>query len=216
MPVDLTCQPCIIELIRRCDEETTFVSTTGPLIEGNLPIDLLNTEEELWGVWHDYIDTPEAFCTWLTDEELAGAVSKVQLPFEVEVWSPGEIEKVHALRAELRENLVRASKKRQPSSKFVKQLESYVRKAPFTMRLLEGRVVYVPVGNPVEKLCSLVAADILRMIDVGQVARLRKCDNPKCMFMFVDTSGRRKWCSMQRCGNRAKVTRHLRRQAEES
>ncbi|WP_127070567.1 CGNR zinc finger domain-containing protein [Pelagibacterium lentulum] len=38
--------------------------------------------------------------------------------------------------------------------------------------------------------------------------RLRAC--PRCGWLFVDTSrgGRRRWCSMQTCGNREKASRH--------
>jgi predicted RNA-binding Zn ribbon-like protein len=186
------------------------VSTIGPLVEGRLALDLVNTEEELWGVEYDYIDSVQTFCNWLTDEELAGAVSKVQLPFEVEVWSSVELEQVHHFRDEVRTGLKQAIKNGEVSAALVKNLESYVEKAPLTMKLFEGRVVYIPVGNPVERLCCLVAADILRTIGEGKIGRLRKCDNPKCRYMFLDTSGRRKWCSMRKCGNRAKVTRHLR------
>lgn len=37
--------------------------------------------------------------------------------------------------------------------------------------------------------------------------RLRQCAASDCPLLFVDTSrgGRRRWCSMQRCGNRHKV-----------
>lgn len=187
-----------------------MVSTTGPLVEGNLALDLVNTEEELWGVDHDYIGSPEMFCNWLTDEELAGAVTKVQLPFEVEVWSLENMEQVHHFRDEVRTGLKRVTERGEASAELVKRLESHVEKAPLTMKLLEEGVVYIPVGNPVEQLCSLVAADILRLIGDGQIKRLRNCENPKCKFMYIDTSGRRKWCSMRKCGNRAKVTRHLR------
>jgi predicted RNA-binding Zn ribbon-like protein len=44
--------------------------------------------------------------------------------------------------------------------------------------------------------------------------RLRMCEGDDCYLMFYDTSrpGNRRWCSMQRCGNRHKVgtyrTRH--------
>jgi predicted RNA-binding Zn ribbon-like protein len=36
---------------------------------------------------------------------------------------------------------------------------------------------------------------------------VRKCENPECILFFYDTSKNhtRRWCSMQRCGNRAKV-----------
>lgn len=38
--------------------------------------------------------------------------------------------------------------------------------------------------------------------------RLRSC--PRCEWLFLDTSrgGKRRWCSMQICGNREKVARH--------
>ena len=38
--------------------------------------------------------------------------------------------------------------------------------------------------------------------------RLRSC--PRCGWLFVDVSrgGKRRWCSMQTCGNREKVSRH--------
>ncbi|TKT69418.1 CGNR zinc finger domain-containing protein [Aquamicrobium sp. LC103] len=38
--------------------------------------------------------------------------------------------------------------------------------------------------------------------------RLHAC--PRCGWLFVDTSrgGRRRWCSMQTCGNREKASRH--------
>lgn len=42
--------------------------------------------------------------------------------------------------------------------------------------------------------------------------RLRSC--PRCGWLFLDTSrgGRRRWCSMQTCGNREKVSRYRQRE----
>lgn len=49
-------------------------------------------------------------------------------------------------------------------------------------------------------------------IDVlsGDTSRLRQCAGPNCRLLFLDTSrpGNRRWCSMQRCGNRHKVNSH--------
>ncbi|MDX1647488.1 MAG: CGNR zinc finger domain-containing protein [Longimicrobiales bacterium] len=44
-------------------------------------------------------------------------------------------------------------------------------------------------------------------------SRLRSCDAPDCRRWFVDTSkgGRRRWCSMARCGNRMKAARYRER-----
>jgi predicted RNA-binding Zn ribbon-like protein len=41
-------------------------------------------------------------------------------------------------------------------------------------------------------------------------ARVRRCANDKCLWLFVDESrnGTRRWCDMSSCGNRAKAHRH--------
>ncbi|GLZ78589.1 hypothetical protein Afil01_33960 [Actinorhabdospora filicis] len=46
--------------------------------------------------------------------------------------------------------------------------------------------------------------------------RIRKCANPDCLLWFHDVSknGRRRWCSMEGCGNRAKAARHAARVVE--
>jgi predicted RNA-binding Zn ribbon-like protein len=51
------------------------------------------------------------------------------------------------------------------------------------------------------------AAELLTSADID---RVRECDGRGCGWMFLDTSkaGRRRWCSMAICGNRAKARRH--------
>jgi len=43
----------------------------------------------------------------------------------------------------------------------------------------------------------------------GELDRIRRCANPACARVFIDTSrnGSRRWCSMGTCGNRAKAAR---------
>lgn len=40
--------------------------------------------------------------------------------------------------------------------------------------------------------------------------KVRRCANPECGWLFLDDSraGKRRWCSMSSCGNRAKARRH--------
>jgi len=66
-----------------------------------------------------------------------------------------------------------------------------------------------------------VARDAVRLLDEvgfagGDESRLRRCSNPECGLVYHDESrGRtRRWCSMQRCGNRAKVRAHRARLAQ--
>ncbi|HEY6983099.1 CGNR zinc finger domain-containing protein [Reyranella sp.] len=48
--------------------------------------------------------------------------------------------------------------------------------------------------------------------------RVRRCANPECGWLFLDDSraGKRRWCSMSACGNRAKARRHYHRSKEEA
>jgi predicted RNA-binding Zn ribbon-like protein len=47
--------------------------------------------------------------------------------------------------------------------------------------------------------------------------RVRRCANPDCGWLFLDDSraGKRRWCSMAACGNRAKARRHYHKSKEE-
>ncbi len=44
----------------------------------------------------------------------------------------------------------------------------------------------------------------------GELQRVRKCADPRCARVFFDGSrnGKRRWCDMKTCGNRAKAARH--------
>lgn len=64
-----------------------------------------------------------------------------------------------------------------------------------------------------DQILGAAARDAIELI--GQsVDRLRECHADDCSLLFVDTSrpGSRRWCSMQRCGNRNKVKSYRNRQ----
>jgi predicted RNA-binding Zn ribbon-like protein len=57
---------------------------------------------------------------------------------------------------------------------------------------------------------ALSARELLLALPPG---RLRICAGDECGWLFLDSSkaGRRRWCSMADCGNRAKARRHYAR-----
>lgn len=59
----------------------------------------------------------------------------------------------------------------------------------------------------------LLARSAARSWVRSDLRRLKPCANPECILWFMDTSknGTRRWCSMQACGNRHKVTAHYKR-----
>jgi predicted RNA-binding Zn ribbon-like protein len=77
----------------------------------------------------------------------------------------------------------------------------------------DGSVGY-HAADPVAATLSLAARDALDLVSGRDISRVRRCANPDCNIMFLDTSrpGKRRWCSMATCGNQAKKanqrTRH--------
>jgi predicted RNA-binding Zn ribbon-like protein len=66
------------------------------------------------------------------------------------------------------------------------------------------------VGDPVDDALANLADPIVREIAAGRPERLRACASETCRWIFYDDSrtGRRRWCDMASCGNRAKAARH--------
>jgi predicted RNA-binding Zn ribbon-like protein len=53
-----------------------------------------------------------------------------------------------------------------------------------------------------------VAVDAMALLaDPARLARVHRCPGPACGWLFLDTSGRRRWCSMSTCGSRVKMRR---------
>jgi predicted RNA-binding Zn ribbon-like protein len=60
-----------------------------------------------------------------------------------------------------------------------------------------------------------VAVDAFELLnDPDRLRRVRVCPGNNCGWLFIDTSGRRRWCSMQVCGSRAKMRRLYERQRQ--
>lgn len=62
-------------------------------------------------------------------------------------------------------------------------------------------------------LLALVAQEAVTLLGDAQSAPIRQCEGEGCAILFVDRSrsGRRRWCSMNACGNRAKAAAFRRR-----
>jgi predicted RNA-binding Zn ribbon-like protein len=66
------------------------------------------------------------------------------------------------------------------------------------------------VGDPIDDALARLAEPLVDEIRAGNADRIRICDNDTCRWIFYDESraGRRRWCDMASCGNRAKAARH--------
>ncbi len=71
-------------------------------------------------------------------------------------------------------------------------------------------------GDPIAGALERLAETLARELSQGMPERLRICESPDCSEAFIDRSrtGKRRWCDMATCGNRAKAARHRQRVRE--
>jgi predicted RNA-binding Zn ribbon-like protein len=68
---------------------------------------------------------------------------------------------------------------------------------------------YVTVGDAFAGLMIPIVESAADALIKGELARTRRCGDPRCPRVFYDSTrnGRRRWCDMATCGNRAKAAR---------
>lgn len=173
---------------------------------GNHPaLDLVNTVHVVGGERVDLLDDVDALATWaveaglLEDDALAptGRAARSSLAF------------VRRLRDALRDAL--GADTLEPAR--IDHLNEVLRDAPAVLR------VDLSPGSPEVALAATQGRAAQLRLDVAAAAvdlfqhdldRVRRCDGAACELMFLDLSksGRRRWCDMATCGNRAKAAAH--------
>ena len=69
---------------------------------------------------------------------------------------------------------------------------------------------FVPVGDAFAGLLMPIVESAADALIGGELLRVRRCAAARCSRVFHDATknGRRRWCDMATCGNRAKAARH--------
>ncbi|HYY46881.1 MAG TPA: CGNR zinc finger domain-containing protein [Candidatus Angelobacter sp.] len=191
-----------------------------PVVAGHLAklqtgLDFVNTLD-LWPVPHDHLDSAESALDWLVEHDLLHREARAHLlaTFATSPAAGAEIlGKLRRVRQAMRGVLEAAAVQRAPEAADLEEMN----------RALRTHYIYelVPApdgvsldhrhqGDPVDGAMARLAESIARELIQGDNSRLRVCENTQCRWVFKDTSrtGKRKWCSMRSCGNRAKVARH--------
>ena len=177
-------------------------------------LDFLNTSE-LDGFGHP-VEHLAAFAdatAWLGDHGLLHPSKRRPLDESPAAQAATLLEHVRAVRAGLRE-IVEAVVARRAVDPGALAAVNRVLRARSVVELVpgEGSVALArrQVGDPLDDALAAVAEPLVALIASGGTDRLRICANDGCAWVFHDTSrsGRRRWCSMASCGNRAKAARH--------
>jgi predicted RNA-binding Zn ribbon-like protein len=99
-------------------------------------------------------------------------------------------------------------------SRALETLNHALAQAPARATLKRGRDGYEwDVDTKSDTALALLAPVLWSAGDLlagPRLDKVRRCANPECGWLFLDDSraGKRRWCSMSSCGNRAKARRH--------
>ncbi len=69
-----------------------------------------------------------------------------------------------------------------------------------------------PPEDPRRIRFAAVADAVALLLDPARLGRVSRCPGSGCGWLFINASGRRRWCSMSACGSREKMRRHYARQ----
>jgi predicted RNA-binding Zn ribbon-like protein len=187
---------------------------------GRLCLDFINTEIVIHGELIDLLCDFERWSAWQT---AAGIMGTAELRALARA-SGGKAESMDALaravafRMELRKMAECVSSHELVPESAVGAINEVLRQGAVYGQLTPVERSFVrqthrDVRDPVDLLVP-IAEDATDLLCNGDRRRVRKCSSPSCVLFFYDTSKNRtrRWCSMDLCGNRAKVAAYYRRQ----
>jgi predicted RNA-binding Zn ribbon-like protein len=170
------------------------VKDPRPLTNEPLALDLLNTVWNQEGARRDLLAEPGGPEAWLANAGHAGA--------------PADGVAVAALR-NARAAIGAVVARRDDAA----ALNALLARGRLVERLEPGGPAQVLEVDAEEwRVPWLAAQNLLELLRAGP-DRIRRCAGHGCLLHFYDASrgGRRQWCSMAGCGNRAKARRHYER-----
>jgi predicted RNA-binding Zn ribbon-like protein len=172
-------------------------------------LDFLNTLELEAGQPVDHFPEPADAAAWFVDRGLVHPAAATR-------WTAVDLEQVKRARGALREVVDAVVAERRPARASV-DLVNETLEARRPLRLeLDGtacRIGHRHADAPVGDALAIISEAIVHELANGRPDRFRVCANDRCLWAFYDDSptGKRRWCDMRTCGNRAKAARHRER-----
>lgn len=177
---------------------------------GRPATDFVNTLRERWRRRVETLASPVDLGLWLARAGLLDAP-----PPDVPAALLAE---ARTLREAIDTCLSAAIDGRPTDTAALERIDGWLPAAAAPPRLIAGpRLVAAPRDDP-RRALGAIALDAAQMLgDPAEASRMRICASASCSARFYDRSpaGRRRWCSMQGCGNQAKARRYRARHHHE-
>ncbi len=169
-------------------------------------LDFLNTVDLHDGQPVEHFVEPGDAAAWLRDHGLLHDA-------EAHSWARGDLDRTRAIRDALRDVVDSVVLERDPAPGSIRLVNEVLDLRPRQQLELDEsgiRIGHRHVASPASEAVVPIAEAIVDELATGRADRFRICANDRCRWTFYDASptGRRRWCDMATCGNRAKAARH--------
>jgi|SRR5581483_2136399 len=159
----------------------------------------------------DYLGTGETSDRIAAVEWQAWFLDRYDLTPDVRGAPP--VERLTALRRDLRRILEKWSSDRSLSARDLRVLDAWVSAAPVRQRVAGTGAALDLVQEPLRRdwawVMATVAASAVELMRSGDPRRMKTCSNSGCSWMFYDTSVNRsrRFCTATPCGSLTRVRR---------
>jgi predicted RNA-binding Zn ribbon-like protein len=187
-------------------------------------LDFVNTLEFSKGMARDRFTDAAGAVVWLQEHQLLHRETADVLVRDVsadDATALRLLQRTQKTRAALRELLDAAVDRRPPAENALREVNRALR-APYVYELVPAAdgvsLDHRHEGDPISGALARLSEAVARELTQDDKERLRICANDECRWVFRDNSpaGRRKWCDMSSCGNRAKAARHRERKRQQA
>jgi predicted RNA-binding Zn ribbon-like protein len=191
---------------------------TTPLWGGTLCLDYANSVN--WSAEEEHLD-PERTDVLRTADMLGRWGRRLGLVGDdAKPASAAELRRARALRDAVHRLFSAIGRGQEPARTDLDVLMGNYAEAVKHASLLAGEDLYRldwPAQDP-RRIRYAVATDAIALLqDPDRLERISRCPGRACGWLFLDLSGRRRWCSMSTCGSREKMRRlHRRRRGAAS
>ncbi|MGW1737909.1 CGNR zinc finger domain-containing protein [Nocardia sp. NPDC001965] len=174
----------------------------APLIGEPPALDLVNT----CPAGDDLLSTPDQLAEWLQRQ-----ADRIPEPAPTHL-STDDLAQVRRIRAHLTAVFEALLHGHRPPTGALRGLNDAQAAAPAIRHLewSDGTLTATSrrTGSAGARLAAALAESAAELLADPAVTRLKQCEAPDCVLLFLPAHPRRRWCSPQRCGNRVRVARY--------
>lgn len=169
--------------------EYLFINLMNTLkMHNHNPIDLLSTEADV--------------VQWIALMEENNLLTPTQV--KVLAKDPTHLRDVQHFRDHCRKHFA----SNDPETNLIDLLTNTTKVTPLTFKIENNNLIPIPSEGGTKGLLSLISYHMLLHETNGVLGKVKACENEECLAFFVNQKGKRKWCSMEVCGNRTKAKKH--------